>query len=260
MKRVIDSAAPIWRDDPNYPGVPTMPDSPSPLAAKITNRATVDYQTYVLAYTTRRVLYVLLSAFGAAGALGAVVYLSGAVMVILAALSIGAVLAGAAGFLTVTDAHRAYTRHLAVATTETYHQRPTTPQPATVRPFVASNNGDGRTTNTGRLNFTPQVWRDLFDRALANGGVISRDNVARPAGVGREWYHGDGYGHLLAELTRLGFIDGRNRLTPAALAWYEAQIPLPLAAFPVRTGIERTNDRPNGANGAAETVEEWGGV
>lgn len=76
MKPVIDSAAPLWKDDINYPGVPPMPDRP--LAAKVTNRATVDYGTYVLAYTTRVVVYALLSAFGAAGALGAVVILSGA--------------------------------------------------------------------------------------------------------------------------------------------------------------------------------------
>lgn len=178
MKPVIDSAAPLWKDDINYPGVPPMPDRP--LAAKVTNRATVDYGTYVLAYTTRVVVYALLSAFGAAGALGAVVILSGAAMVIMAALSIGAVLAGGVGVIVITEAHRTYTRHLAVATTETYHERPAAqpaPQPPTARPIVASANGNPRTTRTGRLHFEPTVWRDLFDRALRNNGVVTRDGA-----------------------------------------------------------------------------------
>lgn len=256
MKRVIESAAPIWKDDINYPGVPADP----PVAARTTSRATVTYETYVLQYAARQRGHVLLATAGVVLALGAMYLVDGtALLVILISLGVGGLMSGGVGFAIAADAHASYTRNLAVSVSETYERRPTTPPPATVRPYVASSNGDGRTTNTGRLNFTAQVWKALFDRALANGGVISRDGVARPAGVGRDWYHGDGYGHLLGELTRLGFIDGRNRITPAALSWYEAQIPLPLAAFPVRTGIERTNDRPNGANGANDApVEQWG--
>ena len=49
MKRVIESAAPIWKDDINYPGVPADP----PVAARTTSRATVTYETYVLQYAAR---------------------------------------------------------------------------------------------------------------------------------------------------------------------------------------------------------------
>lgn len=250
MKRVIDSAAPLWKDDINYPGVPPMPDRP--LAAKVTNRATVDYDTYVLAYTTRKVLYVMLAALGAAGAVLAVAATTGAAMVILAALSIGAALSGVVGVMVITDAHHTYTRHLAVAVTETYHDRPAappSPPPPTARPIVASANGNPHTTRTGRLQFEPTVWRDLFDRALRNGGAVTRDG-ALSARVGREWYHGEGWGHLQEELTHLGFIDHRNRLTAKALDWYEKEIPLPLSVLPLRTGVERTNDRSERTNDA----------
>ncbi len=261
MKRVIESATPLWKDDINYPGVPPMPDRP--LAAKITNRATVDYETYVLAYTTRKVLYVMLTAFGMAASVLTVVTLTGAAMVILAALSIGAALAGIVGVMVITEAHRSYTRHLAIAVTETYHDRPATPPPNTVRPYVASSNGDGRTTNTGRLNFTPAVWQALFNRALANGGYIDRDNVCKPAGVGRRWYHSDpnspdGFRAFLAELRQIQFIDDRNRLTDTALSWYAAQINRPLDALPLSPTGQNTPVNPRSVAGRSVNTRSHG--
>lgn len=250
---------PIWRaDNPNYPGIPQEPEPPPDVLTRATSRATVEYETYVLAYAAQQRGHVLLLSAGVVVTIGAAVYLTGHWLIILAAIGIGMALAGSAGYVTAADAHASYTRDLAVSVSETYEprQKPA-PPPATVRPFVASANTTSHTTSTGRLDFTPEVWRVLFDRALANGGVINRDDVAKPARVGREWYHGDGYGRFLEELTRLGFIDGRNRLTPAALAWYADTIPLPLTSIPVRSRNERTNERTN-ANERGRAAPEWG--
>lgn len=244
----VASPAPLYRDDPNYPGIPAT--DPGELTARTKSRATVDYDTYVLRYAARQRGHVLLTTAGITLIIGAVVYLEGAPMVILCAIGMGSMFAGFIGFAIAAAAHDSYTRDLAVSVSETYH-RPAQPRPATVRPFIPTDNGTGKTTNTGRLDFTPDVWRNLFDRALANGGYINRDDVAKPARVGREWYHGAGYGALLEELSRLGFIDGRNRLTPAALSWYERQIALPLSSIPLRSQHERTNGANERANGQA---------
>ena len=253
MKRRFEAVAsptPLYRTDPAYPGVPLA--EPGEVAARTTSRATVDYDTFVLRYAARQRGHVLLATAGVILILGAGIYLpDGPAIIVLIALGIGAIMAGGVGFFIAAGAHDTYTQHLAVSVSETYHTRPAAP-PATVRPFVVSANGDGRTTNTGRLDFTPQVWQALFDRALANGGFINRDDVAKRV-LPRRWYYGEGYGQLLEELTRLKFIDARNRLTPAALAWYEQQIPLPLAALPTRPRNGRTDERTDGADGA-----EWG--
>lgn len=250
----VANPAPLWQDDINYPGVPNRE-----LAAKTTSRATVDYDTYVLRYAARQRGHVLLITAGVTAAVGAAVYLSGPALVLIAAGGIGAAFAGCAGFVVAAQAHGSYTRDLAVSVSETWHRDTPPPRPATVRPFVASTNGDGKTTTTGRLDFTPEIWRDLFDRAMKNGGVINRDDVAKPARIGREWYHGAGYGTFLSELTRLGFIDERNRLTPAALAWYEQQIALPLTAVNLRSPRSFVRSFGQDANEQEEAVGvgEW---
>ncbi len=255
-------APPAVRDNINYPGVPLQPgDEPPPIAARTTSRAIVQYEIYVLQYSGRQFRHTFIMAFGIVLALIAILYLDGHPQQIAIAIAIAFVLAAAVGYLTTANAHATFTRDLAVATSETWHPRPAAPPPATVRPFVPSTNPDGhtRTTNTGRLDFTPQVWQSFFNRALANGGFINRDDVAKRA-LPRRWYYGEGYGQLLEELTRLEFIDGRNRLTLTALDWYEKQIPLPLAAFPARPRTGRTDERTDGAHGAIEVVEEWGGA
>lgn len=255
MKKKVESAT-IWRDtDINYPGVPQPP--PPEVLTRSTSRATVEYEQYVLAYAAQQRGHILLMVAGIVITIGAAVYLSGSWLIITLAIGLGLAFGGFVGAAFAADAHNSYTRHLAISTSETYEprQRPA-PPPATVRPFVASSNGDRRTTNTGRLDFTPQVWRDLFDRALTNGGVINRDDVAKKA-LDRQWYYGEGYGKLLEELTRLGFIDARNRLTPAALEWYADQIPLPLASIPVRPRVGRT-DGGRTADGRGRGAQ-WGG-
>lgn len=231
----------------------------APLAGlhKRTNAKDVTYEEFVSKFARRQASYIFLVTLGIFIAVGAVAYMTtdGLPRVLAAGIGVALSFAGAAGFLFNWQAHGEYLDHgFGITTTETYQPRPAAP-PENVRPFVASQNSDGRTTNTGRLNFPPAVWRDLFDRALSNGGVITRDG-AQAARVGRDWYHGAGWGALQEELTRLGFIDGRNRLTPTALAWYEAQIPLPLAALPVRSRVERTNGERT-ANERGE-MGEWG--
>lgn len=252
MERINSDAA-IWRpsDNPAYPGIPIEPEN---VVARSTSRATVDYPTYVRGYAARLFWYVFLMVCGAVGVVAAAVYTTGAIMVIAVMVGIGLTMASAVACMAAVGAHDVYTRYLAVSTSETYEPRRAAPPPATVRPFVASGNSD-RTTNTGRLDFTPAVWRDLFDLALARGGVITRDEVAKPAGVGRRWYHGEAWEQFLGELRRLGFIDDRNRLTPAALTWYAAQIPLPLSSIPTRSRLERTNGERT-ANERGERVGE----
>ena len=246
-KRTVESAVPIWRrEDPNYPGVPQPPPE---VVARSTSRSTVDYDTYVLRFSRELRLNALLMTVGIVLIIGAMFYLSGIGLITVAAVGVGLGISGFVGYMAADRAHSSYTRDLAVSVSETYERPTPPPQPQTVRPFVASGNGDGRTTNTGRLDFTPEMWRDFFDRALANGGAVNRDDVAKKA-LGRQWYYGEGYGKLLEELTRLGFVDARNRLTPAALAWYEQQIPLPLTSIPTRPRVGRTDGRTDGADGA----------
>lgn len=265
MKPVTESAAPIWKDDINYPGVPALPVS------KTTSRATVTYETYVLDYAARQRGHVLLATAGLIMALGAMYLIdNNALLVLFIALGVGGIMSGSIGFAIAADAHASYTRNLAVSVSETWERRQP-PAPATVRPFVASSDGDGRTTNTGRLNFTPPVWQALFNRAMSNGGFIDRDNVCKKAGIGRRWYHSDpnsadGFRAFLAELRQIQFVDDRNRLTDIALTWYAQQIGLPLDAIPLS---------PSGPNGAVnsrsvagrsvntrshgETAVGWGG-
>lgn len=239
----------IWRpsDNPAYPGIPIEPEN---VVARSTSRATVDYPTYVRGYAARLFWYVFLMVCGAVGVVAAAVYTTGVIMVIAVMIGIGLTMASAVACMAAVGAHDVYTRYLAVSTSETYEPRRAAPPPATVRPFVASSDGDGRTINTGQLNFEPQVWQSLFNLALANGGVVDKENVCRRAGIGRRWYHtdpnsADGYRAFQAELRNIGFIDQRNRLTDTALAWYAAQIPLPLDALPSRTPVDRpTADRP----------------
>lgn len=221
---------------------------PDELTARTSTRATVDYQTYVLAYGGRQRANILIAVLGLNSIVAASIYLYGAWLVVALAVGLALLFAGGVSFIITGAAHATYTRHLAISTSETWHTRPepAPPAAATVRPFVASQNAtNGRTTLAGALAFPPGVWRDLFNRALANGGVVTRDG-AQAARVGAQWYRGDNYNQLLAELTRLGFIDAHKRLTPAAREWYDAAIPLPLDHLPHRSPVERTNGRTNG--------------
>ena len=245
----------IWRaTDPNYPGVPQPPPE---LLAKSTSRANVEYEIYVLAYAAQQRGHVLMLSAGVVIVIGAAYYLSPPWLVIAAAIGIGMVLAGAAGFAIAAAAHARYSE-IATSVSETYDRTPRRePTPDTVRPLVVAPGSRANQMSTGRLNFPPDTWQRLFDRALANGGMVNRDDVAKKA-LTRQWYYGEGYGRLLEELTRIGFIDPRNRLTPAALAWYAENIPLPLAALPARPRNGRTDGGRTGADDTAEPVGEWG--
>lgn len=261
-KRTVESAT-IWRaTDPNYPDVPQPP--PPEVVARSTSRSTVDYDTYVLRYTGQQRRHTLLFTAGIVGAILSAFYLTGVALIIAAAIAIGLAFTGAVGFVIAANAHGSYTRDLAISTSETYERPPSPPQPQTVRPFVASGNPGRRTTNTGRLQFEPQVWQSLFNLALANGGTVDKENVCRKAGIGRRWYHtdpnsADGYRAFQAELRNIGFIDQRNRLTDTALAWYAAQIPLPLDALPTRTPVDRpTAVRPPSDRDGEGEWGEWG--
>lgn len=256
VETVTTSSADIWRGrDPAYPGVPQPPPE---LLTRSTSRATVDYETYVLAYAAQQRGHVLLLAAGVVILVGAGYYLSPPWLIIGGALAIGMILAGGAAFAIAADAHASYTRDLAIAVSETYDRTPPRePPPETVRPFVVAPGNRANRMNTGRLNFTPETWQAIFDLALSNDGAITRDRVAIRAGVPREWYHGPGWGRFLEELERLNFIDDRNRLTDVALAWYAEHIPLPLAAFSPRARSERTNGERTDTNDANEPAGGW---
>ena len=46
---------PIWRaNNPNYPGIPQEPEPPPDVLTRATSRATVEYETYVLAYAAQQ--------------------------------------------------------------------------------------------------------------------------------------------------------------------------------------------------------------
>lgn len=232
----------IWRDsDPNYPGVP----QPSEVLARSTSRAAVTYETYVLAYGARQRSNLLLAGAGGLLLILGLAYLTDLWLVVVVAIGAIGVVAGLGSLWITADAHASYTQDLAVSMTETYERpNPAPTRQETVRPFIASRNPG--TINVGRFDFKPAVYRDLFDLALQNGGIITRDGVAKPAGVGRKWYHGTGWDEFKEELDRLGFIDAQKRLTPAALQWYANTIPLPLSSIPVRSRTERTNGERTG--------------
>ena len=237
------------RDDINYPG------AGGDLTQRQTSRATVDYDTYVLRYAARQRGNILMAAAGIVAGLGAGLFLDGSALVLIVAAAVGCTVAGFAGFAVAADAHASYTRDLAVSVSETWHTRPAAEPSRNPRVFVASENPN--TIRASRLTFSPVVWQSLLDNALSNGGAVTRDG-AKVSGVGRDWYHGDGYGNLLTELSRLGFIDERNRITDRWLAWYDAQFPaLPLAALAKNRTHERTNGERTAANDANDVLE-WG--
>ena len=238
-----------------------MQQADGDLTARSTSRATVDYATYVLRYGARQRGNILLSVFGVVLTTGALIILYCPALVVAVAVGIGLIAAGSVAFVVTLDAHGSYTRDLAVSISETYNRK-TAPPPQTVRPFVASGSS-GRTTNTGRLEFPPQVWQSLFDLALGNGGAVDKENVSRKAGIGRRWYHTDpnstdGYRAFLAELRGIGFVDERNRLTDRALAWYQEQIALPLSALPLRSNAVGRRSVGQDATAALYAVGEGG--
>lgn len=211
---------------------------------KWSNAKSISYEDFVNKFARRQAFYVFMMVLGVFTLLGAVLHSREDMLLYMAGIGAGLMAAGAAGFLFNWQAHDAYLNNgLGVTTTETW-TAPRSPAPVVgTRPFVPSSNGENRptSTRTGRLNFLPGVWHDLFHQALLNDGMFTRDG-ARMARVGREYYHGEGWHRLKAELEALRFMDEQQRMTRLALTWYEATIPLPLRPDLVRAHKERTND------------------
>jgi hypothetical protein len=120
----------------------------------------------------------------------------------------------------------------------------------TPRPFIASENG--RQFNTDKMPFNDNVWIATFTAAHGNKGVLRRDdwqraiidNMPKSAATEyRRWYHGAGWDE---RLQKLGLLDTDNRFTPAAWAWFNAEVsPLPRPpgapeVFTPGTNAERT--------------------
>ncbi len=188
MKRRIYNAspAPLWRDSVNYPAAPPEPAA----VAKSTVKSQVDYPTFVNGYARRVAWYTFSSFAGVAAVVGSIIRVDAEWGILLIIVGFGMIAAGGAGVLATWSSHEQWQNNgYGVSTTETYAPRKVAP-PETVRPFVSSNNGTGKTTNTGRLKFAPTVWQSLIDMALANGGTLTRD-IAMKANVGREWYNTD---------------------------------------------------------------------
>ncbi len=193
---------------------------------KVSNRINTDYDTYVLRYARAQGRNVFCIAAGVALCMLALLMVGGNWQIILIVVGIGAACGGAAGFIAAGAAHGEY-RQLAVNVTETWLAPQGKPVADIARPFVASKNGDNG-IRTGRLQFSAGVWRALYELTAKNG-TMSRDTVAKRAGIGRRWYHTDpnspyGYGEFKAEMTRLGFLDSGGRVTDAFAEFY-AQLP-----------------------------------
>lgn len=252
-KRIIHAAytPPATRqDDINYPG------AVGDMQQRQTSRATVTYDTYVLDYAARQRANVLMSAAGIAAGVGAAIYLDGGLMVFVIVAAVGLTVAGLAGFVVCADAHASYTRDLAVSVSETWNVKPAARPVERARAFVPSSNP--HTIRASRLVFAPVVWQSLLDAAERNG-ALTRD-LAKAAGVGRQWYNTDpaapdGWTALREELQRLGFIDAQNRPTTQWSSWYDAQFPaLPRG----RSGQNRAYDRPTGDRPDATGMGERG--
>jgi hypothetical protein len=226
----------------NYPGAL---HEAAPVGVS-TVKSQVDYPTYVSGHGKRMALYGAIAFAGAAVAIGGMMAVSVPWVFFLVGFGGTLLFSGAVGLWAEYNAHEDWSRYGYGVSTKWETTAPPPPEKReTVRAFVASENG--RQINTGRLDFSPTVWRDLLDVALANNGYVTKDG-ARKAGVERRWYHTDpnspdGYRAFLAELRQLRFVDERNRLTDVVLAWYAAQFPaLPLSAIGLRPNSDRPTD------------------
>ena len=203
MKRRMFSAADV---------AATLQDAPREQTVR--TRTTVTYDDYVLRYARAQRFNVLLAATGAAVVAGAVVYLSGAVVVILCALGIGLTLAGAAGMLVTAEAHADYTRYLALGTVLTTRREM---EPET-RVFRPSANG-GRTVLAGAFSLPASAWAALYNAARNNGGRLTRDAAKQV--IPRDLYYP--WQTTLGELRRLGLVDDDGMVMDEA--WREAGLP-----------------------------------
>ncbi len=175
---------------------------------RVSTRPAAEFHEYVLVYARAQRWNVSLVFAGIALAVGAGMYLSGAVLIALAAVGLALAGGGGAGFLIAAEAHAAYTRHLGVSVTQTYAAPPAAGP--TVRPFVPSRNGsEARTIRAGRFQLPAATWAALFATAEGNGGRLTRDGAAAvlPRALYRDWQA------TIGELQRLGLVDGDGRVT-----------------------------------------------
>ena len=209
---------------------------------RVSSRPAADFHEYVLVYARAQRWNVALVFAGMALAVGAAVYLSGGVLIVVAAVGLALAGGGGAGFLIAAGAHAAYTRHLGVNITQTYAAPPAAGP--TVRPFVPSRNAsESNTIRAGRFQLPAATWSALFALAEANGGRLTRDGAAKvlPRALYRDWQA------TIAELQRLGIVDADGRVTVDGWEFARRDVlPLPrdgdeLVTGP-RTHARRTHD------------------
>jgi len=213
----------------------------SPPLARATQRPAAEFHEYVIAYSRGQRWNVFLIFAGVALAIGAGMYLSGALLIIGVALGLGLAGAGGGGLLIAAGAHASYTRHLGMTTTRTYAEQPPA---ATVRPFIPSTNPT--TVRAGRFQLPAATWAALFNAAEANDGRLTRDMAAKvlPRAMYRDWQS------TLEELQRLGMFDADGRVTAAGRLFARRDIsPYPDNAE-AHTGAQSTHARrTHGAHG-----------
>ena len=204
--------------------------------AKLTTRPTVSYELYVTGFSKTLARLVTMSFLGMAAAVGAGVYLSGPLLIVVGAVGLGLAAGGAVGAAAAATAHESYTRHLSHVETVNYQEPP--PPAPTVRAFIPSTNG-AATVRAGRFQLEQPTWAALFAAAAGNGGKLTRDNAARvlPRHLYRDWSSTAG------ELRRLGILDDGGAVTPAGWRFYREAVggaPLPYAGE-ASTGAHSTH-------------------
>ncbi len=206
-----------------------------------TQRPAAGFNEYVLAYSRRQSWNIFLMFAGVTLAIGAGIYLDGALCVIGAAIGLGMTGAGGGGLVMGAGAHAAYTRHLGLSTTNTYSDAPPAP---TVRAFVPSTNPT--TIRAGRFTLPAATWAALFNSAAGNDGRLTRDAATKvlPRAMYRDWQA------TLGELARLGLFDDDGRVTAAGLEFARGNLsPYPNRAYAPSGAPSTPARRPHGAHG-----------
>lgn len=186
-----------------------------PPPVRTSSRPAADFDSYVLRYAREQRRNVLLAFTGISMIVGAIVYTTGAPMVLLVSFGLGLAAAGLMALAIAERAHGRYTEHMAVATVTTY-QEPT-PAPA-VRAFVPSTNG-APSIRAGKFRLSRQQWIRLF-QSSSEGGRLTRDGAVKalPRELYRDW------SGTLAELARIGIVDDSGVITPDGWEWYTANV------------------------------------
>ena len=210
-----------------------------------TQRPAAGFNEYVLAYSRGQRWNVGLMFAGVTLAIGAGMYLSGALLVFCVSMGLGMTGAGGGGLVIGAGAHAAYTRHLGLSTTNTYSDPAPTP---TLRAFVPSTNPT--TIRAGRFTLPPATWAALFNSAAGNDGRLTRDAATKvlPRAMYRDWQA------TLGELARLGLFDDDGRVTEAGLEFARGNLsPHPQNAY-APSGTPSTHEgRAHGTHGGQVT-------